>query len=170
MQPLYLLTAVDVRRATQSGTSRATTISKLTIPAIKIVTTEHNPGGGVMAVDFAQPRIEKVEPAFEIKGFDTDVFHGFGLVDRWVFAGAVRDKKTGKAQSARAVIEGAVTDWEPDEASPTEFVGCNHAIKEVTHYEFWLNGEELWYVDFWERIIRRKGIDLFADDRLALGA
>lgn len=170
MQPLYLLTAVDVRRATQAGTSRATTISKLTIPAIKIVTSEHNPGGGVMAVNFAQPRIEAVEPAFEVKGFDTDVFGGFGEVDRWVFAGSVRDKKTGKAQPARAVIEGAVTEWEPDEASPTDFVGCNHAIKEVTHYEFWLNGEELWYVDFWERVLRRKGVDLFAADRQALGA
>lgn len=170
MQPLYLLTAVDVRRATQSGTSRATIISKLTIPAIKFVVTEHNPGGGVMAVDFTQPRIEKVEPAFESKGFDADVFGGLGEVDRWNFAGAVRDKKTGKAQPARAIIEGAITEWTPDEASPTEFVGCNHAIKEVTHYEFWLNGEELWYVDFWERVLRRKGVDLFAEERQALGA
>lgn len=170
MQPLYLLTAVDVRRATQAGSSRATTISKMTIPAIKIITAEHNPGGGVMAVDFAMPRIEKVEPAFEIKGFDTDVFGGFGEVDRWTFAGAVRDKKTNKGQPARAVIEGAITEWTPDDASPTEFVGCNHAIKEVTHYEFWLNGAELWYVDFWERVCRRNGVDLFAADRQALGA
>lgn len=170
MQPLYLLTAVDVRRATQAGSSRATIISKMAIPAIKFVTSEHNPGGGVMAVDFAQPRIEKVEPAFEVKGFDTDIFGGMGEVERWTFAGSVRDKKTGKAQPARAVIEGAITEWTPDEASPTEFVGCNHAIKEVTHYEFWLNGVELWYVDFWERILRRGGVDLFAEDRRALGA
>lgn len=170
MQPLYLLTAVDVRRATQAGNSRATTISKLTLPPIKFVTTSHNPGGGVMAVDFAQPRIEAVEPAFEVKGFDTDVFWGFGEVDRWVFAGAVRDKKTNKGLPARAIVEGAVTEWSPDEASPEEFVGCNHAIKEVTHYEFWLNGVELWYVDFWERVCRRNGVDLFAPERQALGA
>jgi len=170
MQPLYLLTAVDVRRATQPGSSRATIISKMAIPAIKFITAEHNPGGGVMAVDFAQPRIEKVEPAFEVKGFDTDIFGGMGEVERWTFAGSVRDKKTGKAQPARAVIEGAITEWTPDEASPTEFVGCNHAIKEVTHYEFWLNGVELWYSDFWERILRRGGVDLFAEDRRALGA
>jgi P2 family phage contractile tail tube protein len=170
MQPLYLLTAVDVRRAEQTDTSRAITISKLTIPAIKFVTSSHNPGGGVMGVDFTQPRIEPVEPAMELKGFDKDIFTGFGLVDRWVFAAAVRDKKTGKAQPARAVIEGAITEWEPDEADPSEFVGCTHSFKEVTHYEFHLNGDELWYVDFWERIVRRNGVDLFADERLALGA
>ncbi len=170
MQPLYLLTAVDVRRAEQSGTSRATIIEKLALPAIKFVTVEHNPGGGIMAVNYAMPRVEAPEPAFGVKGFDTDIFTGLGLRDKWVFAGAVRDKKTNKAQPARAVIEGAITDWEPDEASPTEFLGCNHIIKEVTHYEFWLNGKELWYADVEERIIRRDGVDLFADDRLALGA
>lgn len=170
MQPLYLLTAVDVRRAEQSGTSRATTISKLTLPAIKFRNTPHDPGGGVMEVEYLLPRIEAVQPAFEVKGFDLDIFNGFGLADRWVFAGSVRDKKTGKAQPARAIIEGAVAEWEPDEASPTEFLGCNHAIREVTHYEFWLNGTEYWYVDNDERVVRRMGVDLFADDRLALGA
>lgn len=170
MQPLYMLTAVDVRRAEETGTSRATTISSLTIPSITFMTANHNPGGGVMSVDFTLPRIEPVEPAMTVKGFDTDVFRGLGVVDRWTFAGAVRDKKTGLAKPARAIIEGAIVEWEPDEASPEEFVGCTHGFKEVTHYEFILDGEELWYVDFWERVLRRKGEDLFRDERLALGA
>lgn len=170
MQSLYLLTAVDVRRAQRVGTSRATIISKLTIPAIKFVTAGHNPGGGVMAADFVLPRIEAPEPAMEIKGFDPEIFDGLGVSDRWVFAASVRDKKTNKAIPARAVIEGAIAEWTPDEASPEEFVGCNHAFKEVTHYEFHLDGKELWYVDFWERVLRRNGVDLFAEDRRALGA
>ncbi|PRD42327.1 hypothetical protein C5748_16140 [Phyllobacterium phragmitis] len=170
MQSLYLLTAVDVRRAEQAGSSRALTIAKLTIPAIKFMTANHNPAGGVMGVDFALPRIEPVEPAFEIKGFDTDIFNGFGQRDRWTFAGAVRDKKTNRSLPARAVIEGAITEWEPDEASPEEFVGCTHSFKEVTHYEFHLDGDELWYVDFWERELRSKRVDYFAAERRALGA
>ncbi|NMG39795.1 hypothetical protein GRZ55_11125 [Chelativorans sp. ZYF759] len=170
MQPLYMLTAVDVRRANEPDSSRATTISKLTIPAIKFMTASHNPGGGVMAVDFTLPRVEPIEPAMEIKGFDTDIFRGLGMPERWTFAGAVRDKKTGIAVPARAIIEGSITEWEPDEASPEEFVGCTHALKEVTHFEFSLNGQELFYIDFWERIMRRNGEDLFAADRRALGA
>lgn len=170
MQPLYLLTAVDVRRATQAGSSRPNLVSKLTLPPIKFVGADHNPGGGVMAVNFTMPRIEAVEPAFAVKGFDTDVFSGMGLVDRWIFGGATRDKKTNKGAPARAVIEGAIVEWTPDEADPAEFVGCSHAFREVTHYEFWLNGKELWYVDFWERILRVNGVDLFAEERQALGA
>lgn len=172
MQPLYLLTAVDVRRAEHAGSSRANIVSKLTIPAIKFMNANHNPGGGVMGVDFTLPRIEPVEPAMEVKGFDTEIFSGLGTVDKWVFAGSVlqRGPGGGRAKAARAIIEGAITEWEPDEASPEEFAGCSHAFKEVTHYEFHLDGEELWYVDFWERVIRRRGIDLFAEHRLALGA
>jgi len=170
MQPLYLLTAVDVRRATQTGTSRALTISKLVIPAIKFVNVNHSPGGGVMGVDYLQPRIEPLEPAMETKGFDTDVFTGFGERDSWVFAASMRNKKTNLPEPVRGVIEGAIAEWEPDEADPTEFVGCNHSFKEVTHFELHLNGKELWYIDNDERIIRRNGVDLFAADRLALGA
>ncbi|MEL6752307.1 MAG: phage major tail tube protein, partial [Pseudomonadota bacterium] len=85
------------------------------------------------------------------------------------FAGAYRDKRSGKTVPGRAIIEGALTEWEPDESDPTEFQGCNHALKEVTHFEFSIDGQELWYIDFFERIIRRNGVDLFAEDRQALG-
>lgn len=168
--PLYLLTAVDVRRAEQAGTSRVNTIAKLTIPAIRFVTANHNPGGGVMGVDYALPRIQPPEPAFSAKGIDADIFGGFGLRERWVFAGSYRDKRTNAAVPARAIIEGAIVEWEPDESDPSEFQGCNHIFKEVTHYEFTLNGKELFYVDSDERVLRRNGEDLFAADRAALGA
>lgn len=170
MQPIYLLTAVDVRRATEAGTSRATTIEKLTIPPIRFQTANHNPGGGIGSVDFTLPRLETFEPRFMVKGVDTDVFRGMGTTDRWTFAGAFRDKKLNKTVPARAIIEGAVTEWEPDESDPGEFLGCNHAVKEVTHFEFLIDGKEYWYFDFDERVIRRDGVDLFAETRQALGA
>lgn len=169
---LYLLTAVDVRRATQPDSSRAITIASLTMPSLTMATAEHNPGGGVGAVNFALPRIEAPEPAFNAKGIDTDVFSGFGQVDRWVFAGAYQKRGPGggKAVPARAIIEGAITTWEPDESDPAEFQGSSHTFNEVTHYELVLDGVELFYWDFWERILRFNGVDLFAEQRTALGA
>lgn len=169
-KPLLLLTAVDVRRATDTGTSRATTISTLTIPSVNFVTSEHNPGGGVMAVNFGQPRIEALEPAFSAKGIDTEVFRGMGVSDRWTFAAAYKDKQSGRDLPARGIIEGAVMAWEPDESDPNEFQGCNHMFREVTHFEFSLDGEELIFFDFWTRVARRSGDDLFAGVRQALGA
>ncbi|EAV44956.1 probable bacteriophage protein [Stappia aggregata IAM 12614] len=170
MQTIYMLTAVDVRRAEKAGTSRALTIAKLTIPPIKFATAGHNPGGGVMAVDYTLPRIETLEPKFMVKGLDTEVFGGLGERDRWVFAGAYKDKFTGRDIPARAVIEGAVSQWEPDESDPVDFQGCNHSLTEVTHFELTLDGQELFYIDAQERILRRNGVDLFAGVRGALGA
>lgn len=168
---LYMLTAVDVRRAEQAGSSRAVTISSLTLPGITFATASHNPGGGVMETNFALPRIEAPEPAFAAKGIDTDIFTGLGLTERWVFAGAYRDKtNNGRVVPGRAIIEGAITAWEPDESDPAEFQGCTHTFAEVTHYELTLDSQELFYVDFFERVIRRSGVDLFADERRALGA
>ena len=171
MTPLYMLTAVDLRRAENPDTTRPLIIEKLTIPSIKFATGGHNPGGGVMAVDFTLPRIEALEPAMSVKGVDTEIFTGMGVRERWTFAGAYRQKSAGsKAVAARGIIEGAVVEWEPDESDPAEFQGCSHKWAEVTHFEFILDGKELVYIDFFERIFRRNGIDLFADDRAALGA
>lgn len=170
-QPLLILNAVDVRRATETGTSRATTIATLTIPPVNFVTSEHSPGGGVGAVNFTQPRIEALEPAFSSKGIDREIFRGMGVTDRWSFAAAYTDKSNkGVVLPARGIIEGAITQWEPDESDPAEFKGCNHMFSEVTHFEFSLGGEELIYFDFFERVIRRDGEDLFAPVRQALGA
>lgn len=170
MAKLYMLLAVDVRRAGEAGSGRPNLVSKLTIPAIKFITANHNPGGGVISVDYAMPRIEPPEPKFEVKGIDTNIFKGFGRPDRWVFSAAYREQKSGKVVPARCVIEGVITEWEPDESSPEEFQGCTHTFKEVTHYHFNLDGKELWYVDFDERELRAHGTDHFKAIRRALGS
>lgn len=171
MEALYILTAVDLRRAQETGSSRANTISKLALPAITFATAAHNPGGGVGEVNFVMPRIEAPEPKFEIKGIDRDAFRGLGRTERWAFAGAYRDRMNGnKLVAGRGIIEGAIAGWEPDESDPAEFQGCNHTFQEVTHYELLLDDKELFYWDWFERVIRTDGVDYFADVRRALGA
>lgn len=169
---LYLLSMVDVRRATQPSTSRAIIIPSLTMPALKLKTAAHDPGGGVGEVNYVMPRIEAPEPAFNAKGIDEEVFTGFGEVDRWTFAGAYSKRGPGgsRAVPGRSIIEGAVNGWEPDESDPAEFQGCTHSFAEVTHYEFLLDGKELFYWDSWERVLRMNGVDLTAKYRQALGA
>ncbi|KAI94097.1 tail tube protein [Rhodomicrobium udaipurense JA643] len=171
--PLYVIEAVDVRRADETDTSRAITISKLGLPALKRLSAEHKPGGGVGGIEFVFPQIEKIEPKFEVKGIDLDALTRFGFAngvyDKWTFAGAWRDKRTGKALPARATITGIISDWESDEFSPGELVGCNHTLKEVSHYEFTLDGKEIFYWDFYEREARSGGVSWMSDVRSALG-
>jgi uncharacterized protein len=173
MQPLYVLEAVDVRRADQPDSSRALTISKLGLPAIKRMNAEHNPGGGVGKVNFTFPQIEQVEPKFELKGLDVDIIRSMGLAagaqDKWIFAGAYRDKRSGRVLAGRAIIQGVVSEWEPDEQAAGELFGCNYMLQEVTHYELILDGQELWYWDWYEREGRGGGVSWFSDIRQALG-
>lgn len=164
-----LLTAVDVRRAEKAGTSRPNIVSKVVIPPIKFVKVDSNPGGGVMGVRHVLPRIEPLEPAFTSIGLDEDIFDGMGELDKWVLAGSYSHARRG-VLAARCIIEGVISDWEPDESDPAEFQGCNHVFSGILHFEFHLAGKELLYIDFEERILRRNGVDLWAKYRQALGA
>lgn len=172
MSSLYLLTAVDVRRARKAGSTRAIILNKAALPGVELAKASHNPGGGILSVDFSLPRVGTLEPKFDAKGIDTDIFDGFGQSDVWTFAGSYREKKPGGGGlvPARAIIEGAVSMWEPDESDPAEFQGCSHTFTDVTHYEFHLGGVEMFYIDFFERVFRTNGVDIFAADRQALGA
>lgn len=172
MQPFYQLAAVDVRRAEVQGSSRATTIEKLTMPGIDFVASEFSPGGSVMAVNFVQPRLNAVEPKWSSKGLDLDIFGGLGKRGRWVMAGAYRQIGPGGGGpiGARCIIEGAIANYEPGESDPAELQGCNYTFKEVTHIEFTLGDKELYYVDVFERVLRFDGVDHFEEIRQALGA
>lgn len=169
---LHLLVDVDVRRVSKPDFTRKTMISTLTMPPLTLMTAEHNPGGGTGAVNFTIPRVEAPEPALTAKGIDTEIFTGFGEVDRYVFAASYKKRGPGGGGlvPARAIIEGAVTTWEADESDPAEMQGSTHGFNEVTHYELVIAGEELFYWDFWEGVLRMGGIDLTVARRSALGA
>lgn len=172
-QPLLVLEGIDVRRADETDSSRAITIAKFGLPELKQKTVEHTPGGGVMGVNFALPQFEPMEPKFSLKGLDPDILKRMGLTagrsGRWLFAGAYRDKQTTEMVKMRAIIQGKVATWTPDESTVGEFVGCDHTLAEVTHYELHLNDEEHFYIDFYERVSRSGGEDWFAEINQALG-
>ncbi|MGD9740881.1 MAG: phage major tail tube protein [Bauldia sp.] len=172
-QPLYVLEAVDVRRADETDQSRRLTITKIALPEVKRKTTNFAPGGGIGELAIAMPQIDPIMPKFELKGYDTDIISRMGFAtgqhDKWLFAGALRDKQTGKAIPARAVIQGIVSTWTPDESELGGLAGCNYEINEVTHYEFSIDGTELFYFDWMEGVGRSGGVDWFQDVRTALG-
>ena len=167
MQPIYNLTGVDMRRADQAGSSRGTTVGKLVLPPIKFKTISQT--AGIMDVDYAIPVIEALEPKVMLNGVDLDILGGFGEVERWTFAASWR-KRPGITEIAmRVILEGVWVEWEPDDLSPGDFKGCNHVMKEITHYELTMDGKERWYIDHNTQEIRKNGKSLTADRRRALG-
>lgn len=166
--PYLILDSVDVRRAEVAGSGRPLILQKFVIPPVRFKTTTRSAGGGVVDIDYMQKRIQPLEPAFMVFGMDPDLMPN--VRDRWTFAAAMRNRTTNKAVAVRCEIEGAIVEWTPDEADPGAFNGCNHLIKEVTHFELTIDGQEIWYIDEDEREIRQKGVSLTADVRRALGS
>lgn len=173
-QPQFVVEAVDVRRATSTGNDRTLTIQKVVFPEIKQKQVEHNAGGGIGGVNFRLPQIEPLSPKFEIKGIDQDVLRQFGfaggVADKWTFAAAIREKGTSRLLPLRATIQGIVSTWTPDEHSNGDFHGCNYEMIEVVYYDYTLDGEQLYLWDYYNRVAKTGGTDIFAPIRNALGA
>jgi P2 family phage contractile tail tube protein len=170
----YIMEAIDVRRATQPDSSRRRIIKSMALPALTRVTAEMMSGGSIAKLNLSFPQIEALEPKFSTFGPDLDVLKNFGLtpgnaMDRWVFAGSMRIRKSQDPVPVRATIEGVVNAWEPDENTPTELMGCNHTLAEVTHYELVIDGVEMFYFDDDENEARSNGKSWFAATRRALG-
>ncbi|MDO9428456.1 MAG: phage major tail tube protein [Methylobacterium sp.] len=170
----YIMEAIDVRRATQPDSSRRRIIKTMALPALTRITAELMAGGSIGNINLSYPQIEALEPKFATHGPDLDVLSNFGLtpgneMDRWVFAGSMRIRRSAAPVPARAIIEGVVNSWEPDENTPGELMGCNHTLAEVTHYELIIDGKEYIYFDDDENVARSGGVDWFAGTRRALG-
>lgn len=173
MQTLYQFEAMDVRRADVPGGSRALTVNKVSLPALKRLQADHSPGGGAGKLRVTFPQIEQVEPSFEVKGMDREALRLFGLPlheqDKWVFAGAMRDKTTSRVLPVRANIQGVMTEIDPDDFGLGDHIGMKLAIKEVVHYELVIDGIEEFYFDFFEIEVRVGGVSVMSPVRNALG-
>jgi phage tail tube protein FII len=169
MNPALILTMMDVRLAERAGSSRPLKVSKITLPPVKFMTVNRNPGGGAMSVDINMPRIEPLAPGFDTYGPDDEIFSVLGLKDRWTFGCSYKKHNTGVVIPARIIIEGVLNEWSMGDLNPSETQTAAHMFSEVTHYEFSLDGVERFYADDEEIEIRQDGISLTAPHKRAAG-
>lgn len=167
-QPLFLSGEIDLRRKDAPDVSRANIITKLFIPGLSYFSVNHNPGGGIGAVDFNLPRIEALEPKAEFKGDDHELRALVGQHTTWTFAASMRKLPKNEWVAYRGEIEGSISQWEPDEMGAEEFKGFNLTFKEVTRLVVTADNQELLYWDWFEREMRPD--PQFAAARRALGA
>jgi hypothetical protein len=80
----------------------------------------------------------------------------------------IRDKRTGTALEAKAIIEGRLGKIESDAFQRGELQGHEYAINEVMHYELWFNETEKLFWDFFSTEWRLDGISQNDDERRIL--
>lgn len=143
--------------------SKFLTLEELKLPDLQETMVDHTPGGGKFGVEFGVGVVEKLEPTFKLKGWDMPLLRNFGLGSKsrrpFTAYGVVRDKKTGKALEAKAIMEGRLSRVAPDAFTRGETMGHEYAINEVLHYELFFDGSEEIYWDFFTNTFRLGGVD-----------
>lgn len=168
MATIYLLEAVNLFMGDHDpSASNHLELEELKLPEPTIKTSEHSPGGGVMTVDFTMNIIEKLEPTFKLRGFNPERLKQFGLNTpyRGVFTayGVIRNKRSGQAIEAKAVIEAKLAKIAPDAFKRGDDFGHEYSLMEVVHYELLVAGGEVFSIDFFENTYRVGGVDQFGD-------
>lgn len=163
MSNIYIMEAANLFVGNHDPqNSKFLTLEELKLPDLQETLVDHQPGGGKVGVEFAVG-VEKLEPTFKLKGWDAPLLRDFGLGStiRKTFTayGVVRDKKSGKALEAKAIMEGRLSRIAPDAFQRGETMGHEYSINEVLHYELFFDGKEELYWDFFTNTLRLGGID-----------
>lgn len=163
MSTVYLMTAANLFVGDHDPTqSKHLTLSELKLPDLQEIFADHHGGGANVAVEFAVG-VQKLEPTFNLAGFDPDLLTQFGLNTRFrntfTAYGVITDQRTGKELEAKAIIEARLGRVAPDAFQKGELHGHEYSMNSVVHYELWFNDAEKLAWDFFTGLWRVDGVD-----------
>lgn len=163
MSTIYLMTDANLFVGDHNpDKSKHLTLTELKLPDLQENFADHSPGGGRVATEFAVG-VAKLEPTFNLAGFDPDLLSEFGLSTRYrnMFTayGVITDQRTGKEIEAKAIIEARLGRVAPDAFTKGEVQGHEYAMNSVVHYELWFDGREKIAWDFFTNLWRVDGVD-----------
>ncbi len=172
MSTIYVMEAANLFCGDFDPTkSKHLTLSELKLPALQEIFVDHHGGGARVAVEVGVG-VQKMEPTFNLAGFDPDLLSQFGLGSkvRNVFTayGVIRDKRTGRAIEAKAIMEGRLGKADQNAFQRGEMTMVEYAINELMHYELHFDGREKVYWDYFTNVWRIDGVDENASENLIL--
>jgi uncharacterized protein len=168
MGTIYVMEAANLFMGDADPTSsNHLELMELKLPEPTLINQDHMGGGSVMKMGFSMNALEKLEPTFKLAGFNPERLKQFGLNTpyRQIFSvyGVIRDKRSGRAIEAKAIIEAKLAKMTPDAFQRGEMMNHDYALQEVASYSLTVGGSEIFYVDFFTNVYRTDGVDRFAD-------
>jgi P2 family phage contractile tail tube protein len=151
--------------------SKHLSLGSLKLPVLQRKYQDHHGGGARVAVE-VDVGIEKLEATFSLAGWDPNVLVQFGIGSRnrlpYTAYGVIRNKKTGRAIEAKAVMEGQLGKVESDAFQRGELQNHEYMINGIMHYRLYFDGDEKFYWDFFTGELRIDGQSDNADERRIL--
>jgi phage tail tube protein FII len=177
MSTIYVLEAVNLicgsltGREAQPGTSTHLQLQELKLPGLEEAYADHNAGGGMVGIEVGLG-ISRLEATFNLAGWQPAIakllgkrdlasnsFHAYGLI---------RDKRTGVATRATAVMQGTLGRVNPTAFRRGDLHAHEYSIRSIVHYELIFGDRnaaqnEIFYFDFFENQMRVGGVDMNAE-------
>jgi phage tail tube protein FII len=139
---------------------------ELQLPSLEENMSDVVPTGAPIAVE-VDTHILRLEATFILAGWQPQIMSLLGESDRmrgsYTAYGLVRDRRSGEALEARAIIEGRLGRVHPTNFRRGDVQNHEYSIRAITHYELYLAQIEIYWWDFFTST-RRVGLrDLNAD-------
>ena len=164
---IYVMEAANLFAGDHDPTaSNHLTLAQLQLPALEENYADHVAGGAPIGIE-VDTHINRLEAGFNLTGWQPHVMKliGTSARERQVFTayGVIRDRKTGAALEAMAILRGRLGRVAPTAFRRGDLQQHEYAIRGVVHYELYMDGEEIYNWDFFTNTRRIDGEDLNLD-------
>jgi phage tail tube protein FII len=126
-------------------------LTELNLPAMDVQYSDHRAAGAPIYIEL-ETGMARLECTFVLVGLNPQVLN---LVNSWILTerkffayGNVRDHNTGITLQAAAAFIGQLGRADPQNFRKGDVMHTNYSIRQITHYEFKLAGQDLVIWDF----------------------
>lgn len=126
-------------------------IRNTSLPDLEEITQGGHAGGAPFEIEVGGLGFKALSPKFKLAGFDPQTLRQFGIGGRaqypFIIKGKIRNLNGGRELGLKAVIWGRLSKYAPSEFKRGDAFEQDHEIKEVVHYEKYIDGQEMYYFD-----------------------
>jgi phage tail tube protein FII len=157
MSTLYTMEAANIFAGSDDpSATNHLAIQEVKLPGFEENFADHIAGGAVVGIRI-DTHINPLEATFNLLGFNPQVA---GLLRSWTMTekhfhirGVVRDRQSGRAISAYALIYGRLSRVNPTAFRRSDLFAHEYTINGIDHYELTLDAKQLFLFDFFSNTL-----------------
>jgi len=127
-------------------------LTNVQLPSLEETTNQHTPGGAVMGLEIGMTMLAALNLTFKMKGLNPETYGKLGIGQarrlNYTIRGNVRDVVEDRNMAGKAVVTGRMTTLNQSEFARESGVDEDFAVKEIVRYQFFLDGAERYYFDY----------------------
>jgi uncharacterized protein len=160
---VYVMEAANIFCGSDAPeSSNHLTLSEVKLPNLEENFVDHQAGGAPITIE-VDTIIQRMEVTFNLAGWSPQVAK---LIGSWQAAqqvysiyGVIRNRRSGEAIQASATVAGRLGRANPQLWNKGVLQHWEYSIRAITHYELYMDQEEIYFWDFFLNTFSVGGID-----------